>query len=152
MVRVFDDVAAFSAAAGEVLGTSDWVTVTQDLVDQFAEATGDRQWIHVDPERAASGPFGGTVAHGFLTLALVPVLMQTIYRIEDLALGVNYGADKVRFPQAVPVGSRVRASATLDRVTPSGPGIQAHIGVVVEIEGAAKPACVVEAIFILAGS
>ena len=115
MTRVFDDLDAFKAAAGEELGTSEWVTVTQEQINTFADATGDHQWIHVDPERAATGPFGTTIAHGYLTLALLPVLAAQIYAIEGLAFGMNYGANKVRFPSPVPVDSRLRATATLSR-------------------------------------
>ena len=113
MPRVFDSLDDFKAAAGEVLGTSDWVTITQEQVNTFADATNDHQWIHVDPERAAKGPFGGTIAHGYLTLALLPSFAEEIYTINGLAFGMNYGANKVRFPNPVPVGAKLRATATL---------------------------------------
>ncbi len=104
MPRVFDSLDDFKAAAGEVLGTSDWMTITQEQVNTFADATHDHQWIHVDPERAAKGPFGGTIAHGYLTLALLPAFAEQIYTINGLAFGMNYGANKLRFPNPVPVG------------------------------------------------
>ena len=128
---------------GQHLGVSDWVEITQEQVDLFAEATGDAQWIHVDPERAArESPFGGPVAHGFLTLSLLPMLMPQIAQIEGFRMGVNYGLDKVRFPAPVPVGSRVRASATLDGATPFDGGVQMVVTVTVEVEGGTKPAMV----------
>jgi acyl dehydratase len=138
-----------TAAKGEHLGYSDWHTVTQRQVDLFAEATGDRQWIHVDPERAAAGPFGGTIAHGYLTLSLLPMLGQQIFRVDGLSMGVNYGSEKVRFPSPVPVGSRVRAGAELLDVRQAGPGSQAVVRYTVEIEGRPKPACVAEVIVLL---
>jgi acyl dehydratase len=125
---------------GTELGTSDWMTVTQGQVDLFAEATGDHQWIHVDPDRAAQGPFGRTIAHGCLTLALTPILAESIYTIDRLATAVNYGAEKLRFPHAVPVGSRVRARAILASISDNATGTQARISFVVEIEGVDKPA------------
>ena len=102
-------------AVGTHLGWSDWHTVTQQQIDTFADATGDHQWIHVDPEKAAAGPFGGTVAHGFLTLSLVPMLVWQVYRVEGVRMGVNYGANKLRFPSPVPVDSKVRAGVELSR-------------------------------------
>jgi acyl dehydratase len=128
---------------GQHLGVSDWVEITQQQVDLFAEATGDFQWIHVDPERAArESPFGGPVAHGYLTLSLLPSLLRPILSIEGFRMGVNYGLDKVRFPAPVPVGSRVRASATLDSATPFDGGVQMVVTVTVEVEGGSKPAMV----------
>jgi acyl dehydratase len=128
---------------GQHLGVSDWVEITQQQVDRFAEATGDFQWIHVDPERAArESPFGGPVAHGYLTLSLLPSLLRPILSIEGFRMGVNYGLEKVRFPAPVPVGSRVRASATLDSATPFDGGVQMVVTVTVEVEGGSKPAMV----------
>lgn len=151
MPRTFESLEAFRAAAGEELGTSDWLTVTQDKINLFADATGDHQWIHVDPERAATGPFGGTVAHGYLTLSLLPVLAESIYAIEGLAMGLNYGANKVRFPSPVPVDSRVRATATLREISDIPIGTQAVITFVVEVDGNEKPACVADVVYVMAG-
>lgn len=145
-MRVFAGLDELAAAKGEHLGYSDWHTVTQDEIDQFAEATHDFQWIHVDPERAAETPFGGTIAHGFLTLSLVPMLGYQIYRVEGVTMGINYGCNKVRFPSPVPVNSRVRAGAVLAEVTDVPGGKQAVIQYTVEIEGVAKPACVAETV------
>jgi acyl dehydratase len=129
--------------AGKHLGYSDWVEVTQEQVNQFAEATGDHQWIHVDPERATrESPFGGPIAHGYLTLSLLPMLMPQILEVTGFRMGVNYGTEKVRFPSPVPVGSRVRAGATLDSATPFDGGVQMVVTVTVEVEGASKPSMV----------
>lgn len=146
-MRTFESVDEFVAAKGEELGTSDWVTISQDEVNLFADATGDHQWIHVDPERAANGPFGTTIAHGFMTLSLLPRLMHQIYAVKGIKLGINYGLNKVRFPSPVPVGSKVRANSTLTDVQTVGEGtVQATVTTTIEIEGAAKPACVAESI------
>ena len=152
MARVFDSLDDFKAAAGEELGTSEWVTVTQEQINTFADATGDHQWIHVDPERAATGPFGGTIAHGYLTLSLLPVLAAQIYAIEGLAFGMNYGANKVRFPAPVPVDSRLRATATLKETSEIAIGTQGVISFVVEREGGDKPALVAEVVYVMAGA
>jgi acyl dehydratase len=152
MPRVFDTLEAFKAAAGEELGTSDWLTVTQEQINTFADATGDHQWIHVDPERAKDGPFGGTIAHGYLTLSLLPVLGQQIYEIHGLAFGMNYGANKVRFPSPVPVDSRLRATATLLETKDIAIGTQIVIQFVVEREGADKPVCIAEVVYVMAGA
>ena len=128
---------------GQHLGHSDWLEITQERVNQFADATGDHQWIHVDPERAATeSPYGGPIAHGYLTLSLLPMLVPQIVEITGFALTVNYGTEKVRFPAPVPVGSRVRAGAVLDSVTPVEGGVQMLVTVTVEIEGGSKPALV----------
>ena len=148
---LFDDVAGLVDAQGQHLGFSDWHTISQEQVDLFAEATGDHQWIHVDPARAAAGPFGGTIAHGYLTLALIPSLGAQIWRVDGLAMGVNYGCNKVRFPQPVPVGSRVRGGAELVSVSDAAQGVQAVIRYTVEIEGSDKPACVAETVVRLVG-
>jgi acyl dehydratase len=144
--RTFDDV---TAAAGEELGSSEWLTVEQDRVDAFADATGDHQWIHVDVERAADGPFGGTVAHGYLTLSLVPFLAGQIFSLETPGARLNYGVNKVRFPNPVRVGSRIRCTATLGEVTDVPAGKQMTTRYVVEIEGQEKPACVAETVVLL---
>lgn len=146
-MRTFDSVTELAAAAGETLGHSEWVTISQEDVNLFADATGDHQWIHVDPERAAAGPFGKTIAHGFMTLALLPRLQHQIYTVNGIKLAINYGLNKVRFPAPVPVGSRVRAQSSLVSVDDVGNGaVQATISTTVEIDGSAKPACVAESV------
>ena len=146
-MRTFDSVAELSAAKGQEIGQSEWVTISQHDVNLFADATGDDQWIHVDPEKAAAGPFGQTIAHGFMTLSLLPRLMHQIYTVNGIKLAVNYGLNKVRFPAPVPVGSKVRARSSLVDVADLGNGAaQATLSTTVEIEGAAKPACVAESI------
>ncbi len=152
MPRVFSSLDEFKAAVGSELGTSDWVTVTQEQINTFADATGDHQWIHVDPEAAAKGPFGTTIAHGYLTLSLLPVFGAEIYEVQNLAFGVNYGANKVRFPNPVPVDSRLRATATLKEIADIAIGTQATISFVVEREGAEKPAVVAEVVYVFAGA
>ncbi|MEU2041909.1 MaoC family dehydratase [Nocardia niwae] len=148
-MKVFQGLADMEKAVGTHLGYSDWYTVTQEQIDRFADATGDHQWIHVDPGKAATGPFGTTVAHGFLTLSLIPMLTQQIYRVEGLSMGVNYGANKVRFPAPVPVGSRLRAGVELLSLAPATLGFQAVSRVTVDIADAAKPACVAETVAVL---
>jgi acyl dehydratase len=145
-MRVFSGLDEFAAAKGEHLGHSDWHTVTQQQVNQFAEATGDHQWIHVDPERAAKGPFGGTIAHGYLTLSLIPLLGWQIFGVDGITMGINYGTEKVRFPAPVPVGSRIRAGVELAEVSDVQGGKQAVLRYTVEIEGVAKPACVADVV------
>jgi acyl dehydratase len=124
------------------LGHSDWVEVTQEMVDGFADATHDHQWIHVDRERAAAGPFGGTIAHGFLTLSLLSHLVGGMLVVPETRMGVNYGLDRVRLTAPVPVGRRVRARASLASAEPRGPGVMVKLDVTVEIEGSEKPALV----------
>jgi len=131
-------------AVGQEVGVSDWMEITQDRIDTFADATGDDQWIHVDPAKAADGPFGTTIAHGYLTLSLLAPLMLQTYRVEERKMGVNYGLNKVRFPSPVPVGSRVRARNTVQAVEDVKGGVQATFQLTVEREGADKPACVAE--------
>lgn len=126
---------------GATLGHSGWVTVTQELVDGFADATGDHQWIHVDTDRAAGGPFGTTVAHGYLTVSLLPVLLKQAYQVTGLSMAVNYGSDRVRFPAPVPVGSRIRARADLLELTPRDRGMLARTHVQIDIEGRDRPGC-----------
>ncbi|MEU8252099.1 MaoC family dehydratase [Nonomuraea sp. NPDC048916] len=146
MTRVFADLGAFRARAGETLGTSDWVAIEQDRIDRFADATGDHQWIHVDPERAARGPFGAPIAHGYLSLSLLPALVGQIYRIERLRMSINYGLNRVRFPSPVPVGSRVRVTTRLQQAEDVGDGVVAVLLSTMEIDGGAKPACVAETV------
>ncbi len=143
-MRIFNGIDELSAAVGEHLGVSDWHEVTQDRINLFADATGDHQWIHVDPQRAAQGPFGKTIAHGFLTLSLVPLFVGQVYTVDNVRMAVNYGTNKVRFPTPVPVGSRLRGSVTLDSVTQSATGFTVAVTTTVEIEGSDKPACVVQ--------
>ncbi|WP_109529339.1 MaoC family dehydratase [Nocardia aurea] len=131
-----------SLPIGELLGRSEPIEITQDAVDMFADATGDHQWIHVDVERAKNGPFGGPIAHGYLTLSLVPRLLPEIVEFTGFALTVNYGCEKVRFPSPVPVGSVVQAAAVLDEVTEVKGGLQLAITMTFTAEGSAKPACV----------
>jgi acyl dehydratase len=136
-----------SALVGTHLGYSDYRVITQDQVDRFAEATGDWQWIHVDPVRAATGPFGRTIAHGYLTLSLIPVLLSSVLRVDGVAMGVNYGANRIRFTAPVPVGSEVRAGASLVSVDEFAGGVQVALDVAVEARDAAKPACVAQVLF-----
>jgi acyl dehydratase len=148
-MRVFTTLDQVAAASGEELGTSEWLTIEQDRVDRFAEATGDHQWIHVDVDRAASGPFGGTIAHGYLTLSLVPFLGSQVFSLETPGAKLNYGVNKVRFPNPVLVGKRVRAHVTLTEVAAIPAGQQITLRYTVEIEGEAKPACVAETFVLL---
>lgn len=131
---------------GQDIGTSDWVTIEQDRVNQFAQATGDHQWIHVDPVRAAAGPFGAPIAHGFLTLSLLPMLFESGFGIDDVRMGVNYGLNRVRFMTPVKVGSRLRAHFKLLSYEPLEGGAQMTVQATLELEGMAKPACVAETV------
>ena len=150
MTHVFRSADDLAAAVGTHLGFSDWLTVDQHRIDTFADATGDHQWIHVDRERAAAGPFGATIAHGFLTLSLVPYLLRDLVDYPAWPVRINYGSDRVRFLAPVPVNSRVRAGAELDAVRPSGTGTQVTVSVTVEIEGSDKPALVAQTLTLLA--
>ena len=143
-IRVFHGVGELAAAKGEHLGPTEWHTVTQSEVDRFADATGDHQWIHVDVKRAKSSPFGGTVAHGYLTLALVPSFGRQLFTVEGVAISLNYGVDRVRFPAAVPVGSRLRAGAEIADVTEVPQGVRVGCRFTIELEGSDKPACVAD--------
>jgi acyl dehydratase len=145
-MRQFADLAEFASHAGEVLGESDWFTMTQATIDTFAEATGDFQYIHVDPVRAAQGPFGVPIAHGFLTLSLIPRLSATIYRIGGIATGINYGSNRVRFIEPVRVESRIRCRVKLLSAEPHPPGMRITTEATVQIEGVERPACVAEII------
>ena len=133
-------------AVGTELGVSDWIEIDQERIDRFAEATGDHQWIHVDPVRAAASPFGSTIAHGFLTLSLLPAIGDQLIQVEEVRMGVNYGVNKVRFPASVPVGSRVRGRVELVEVTDVAGGVQIVTKVTVEREGGDKPVCVAESV------
>jgi acyl dehydratase len=143
-VKVFNGVAELEKAVGTHLGHSAWHTITQDQIDAFAMVTGDHQWIHVDPEKAAVGPFGSTVAHGFLTLSLLPMLTWQVYKIEGVKMSVNYGADKLRFPSPVPVGARLRAGVELTGVAQKALGYQVATRVTIELDEGPKPACVID--------
>jgi acyl dehydratase len=147
MPTTFETPEALEAAIGSHLGFSDWIEITQQRIDQFAEATGDHQWIHTDPERAKTGPFGTTIAHGYLTQSLVNLFLPQIVEVRGISMGINYGTDRVRFPAPVPVGSRIRGGAELiaaEKV--KGGAIQATVRVTVEIEGGERPAAVVDTI------
>ena len=134
-------------AAGTHLGWTDWMEITQERVDRFADATGDHQWIHVDPERAgAESPYGGPIAHGFLTLSLSNLFLPQLIQVPGASAGINYGTGKVRFPSPVPVGSRVRGGAEITAVDEIAGGVQTTIAITVEVEGRDKPACVVESL------
>jgi acyl dehydratase len=144
--------AELEAGAERELGTSDWHEIAQEQIDLFAKATGDHQWIHVDPEAAANGPFGTTVAHGYLTLSMLPMLLSEVVSVTDAVMGVNYGTEKIRFTSPVPSGSRVRLHAKLVRAERRGPSVVWTVGVQVEIEGKAKPALVGEVVYMAAGA
>ncbi len=150
-MRTFASLAEFVAAKGESLGFSDWHKITQEQVNAFADATGDHQWIHVDVDRAASGPFGGAIAHGYLTVSLLPVLSMEIFRIEHLTMGINYGLDRVRFPSPVLTGSSIRAEATLTDVKQTHLGSLASIRMRVGVEGQEKAACVADTLSLFVG-
>jgi acyl dehydratase len=142
----FESSEALRRAVGTHLGFGDWVEITQERIDRFADATGDHQWIHVDPERAKHGPFGTTIAHGYLTLSITNLFLPALVRVPSAKLGLNYGANKVRFPAPVPVGSRIRMGAEIVDVQDVPGGVQVTTRNTVEIEGGDKPACVVEAL------
>lgn len=143
-MRTFTSGADLAASVGQEIGVSDWHEIPQSQIDLFAEATGDDQWIHVDPERAKAGPYGTTIAHGYLTLSLLAPLMKTIYRIEGAKMAVNYGLNKVRFAAPVRVGSRVRVRVSLATVDVIPNGVQSVWSAVIELEGSSKPACIAE--------
>lgn len=144
--KVFSSVEELRGAVGEQLGYTDWIEVDQARIDLFAEATGDHQWIHVDPEKAKEGPFGTTIAHGYLTLSLLPLFGPQLIGVEGVTMGVNYGTNKVRFPSPVPVGSRLRATARISEVTDVPGGVQVAVAFTVEREGGEKPVCVAESV------
>ncbi|MBU6257070.1 MAG: MaoC family dehydratase [Burkholderiales bacterium] len=144
---VFDSAAGLLAAVGHELGHTDWMVMEQSRIDGFAEVTGDHQWIHVDPDRAAAGPFGGCIAHGYLTLALANKFLPELVRWERLRMGVNYGCDRVRFPTPVRAGARIRGHGEVVAASAlPGDGVQATVRITVEIEGSDKPGCVVDTI------
>jgi acyl dehydratase len=145
-MRSFEHLADLRPLVGQEVGVSDWITVDQKRIDQFAEATGDHQWIHVDPVRAAAGPFGATVAHGFLTLSLLPEMSASAFQVLDTRMGVNYGLNRVRFPAPVPSGSRLRGRFKLLSYEPIEGGAQVTVEVTMEREGSPKPVCVAESV------
>lgn len=142
-----DGVGGLPALVGQHLGYSDWVVIDQDRIDRFADATGDHQWIHVDPDRARQGPFGTTIAHGYLTLSLVPWLLGQVVRVQGITFGVNYGCNKVRFPAPVPVGSELRLGASVASVEEVAGGVQAALDVTLEVRDAPKPSCVAQVVY-----
>lgn len=146
MTTRFETPSALLDACGQSLGHSDWLEIDQTRIDQFAQATGDHQWIHVDPERAAQGPFGKTIAHGYLTLSLANLFLPQLMTVENTSMGVNYGCEKVRFPAAVPVGSRVRGRGEVIDAQEVKGGVQVVVRMTIEIEGGDRPACVIDTI------
>jgi acyl dehydratase len=147
MARTINGVDELKALVGQNVGTSDWMEITQDRVNLFAEATGDHQWIHVDPEKAKAGPFGVTIAHGYLTMSLGPVLLPQIVTVTGFSMALNYGLNKLRFPAPVPVGSKLRLSADLLSVEDVAGGVQVTYRLTFEVDGQDKPGCVAEAVY-----
>ena len=147
MATTVHGIESFKDLVGTHLGYSGWHVVDQDQVNLFADATGDHQWIHVDPEAAANGPFGGPIAHGYLTLSLAPVLLGEILTVEGISMGVNYGCNKVRFPAPVPVGSRLREGVSVAEVEDVTGGVQVVLDITLETEGSTKPSCVAQVVY-----
>jgi acyl dehydratase len=143
----FASIDQLKGAVGSHLGYSDWLPITQERIDAFADATDDHQWIHVDPERASSGPFGTTIAHGYLTLSLAVRFVDEIFSVAGVAMGINYGTNRVRFVSPVPVGARLRAGGHLAAVDEFPGGVQATIDLTFEVEGSEKPACVAQVLY-----
>ncbi len=146
MATIFETPQALLGAVGKHLGHSEWLIIEQDRIDQFADATGDHQWIHVDPVKAAEGPFGKTIAHGYLTLSLANLFLPEIMTVNNVSMGVNYGCDKVRFPAPVPVGSHVRGGGEVISAEEVKGGIQVVVRITIEIDGGDRPACVIDTI------
>ena len=146
MPTVFSQPSDLLGSVGQHLGRSDWLEIDQQRIDLFADATGDHQWIHVDPERAREGPFGATIAHGYLTLSLANLFLPQIMEVQNISMGVNYGCDKVRFPAPVPVGSRVRGAGEILSAAEVKGGVQVVVRITVEVEGSERPACVIDTI------
>ncbi|GAA1365528.1 MaoC family dehydratase [Brevibacterium luteolum] len=149
MVREINGIAELEKLVGHEVGSSDWVTIDQDRIQLFADATDDHQWIHLDEEKAKAGPFGGTIAHGFLTLSLLPMLSQRTVDVTGMKMKINYGLNKVRFPQPVPSGARVRDTITLDSVERKDAGVMVIMTHVIEIDGADRPACIAESVSLM---
>ncbi|WP_067068113.1 MaoC family dehydratase [Roseateles chitosanitabidus] len=145
-MRIFERLEELESLIGQEIGVSDWIAVEQPRIQAFADATEDQQWIHTDPARAAAGPFGATIAHGFLTLSLLPRFYQTAFRVEEVRMGLNYGLDRVRFPAPVPVGSKLRGRFVLRKLEAIDGGVQMMVEVTVEREGGSKPVCVAESL------
>ena len=145
-MKSFEHLADMQALVGQEVGVSDWITVDQSRINQFAQATGDHQWIHLDAERAAKGPYGTTIAHGFLTLSLLPEMSASAFEVRDTRMGVNYGLGRVRFPAPVPSGSRLRGHFKLTKFEPIEGGAQLTVEVTMEREGGVKPVCVAESL------
>ncbi|MBL0730421.1 MaoC family dehydratase [Piscinibacter sp. HJYY11] len=145
-MRTFEKISDLQPLVGQELGVSEWMTITQEQINKFAEATGDHQWIHIDPERAKAGPFGTTIAHGFLTLSLLPEMTAKAFRVTETRMGVNYGLNKVRFPSPVPAGSKVRGRFKLIEYIPLEGGAQMTVECTMEREGSDKPVCVAESL------
>ncbi|MET8338783.1 MaoC family dehydratase [Streptosporangium canum] len=143
-MRIFNNVRELKAAVGEHLGYTEWRRITQERVNLFADATDDHQWIHVDVEKATEGPFGGTIAHGYLSLSLLPSFMTELVRVDGLAMGINYGLNKVRFPAPVPVGALIRAGAELVDVKGTPSGYLSNMRLTIEVEGQKRPSCIAE--------
>lgn len=148
MTTTLDNPKALLDLVGRELGRTDWREITQEQVNRFADATGDHQWIHTDPDRAVTGPFGTTIAHGYLTLSLTPLVLAEVLAIDHLGMAVNYGANKVRFPAPVPVGARLRATVTLTAAVEKPAGIEAVFTLVYEIQGGVRPVCVAEVVIV----
>ena len=146
MTTTFETPADLLATVGQHLGYSDWLEIDQQRIDLFADATGDHQWIHVDPQRAADGPFGKTIAHGYLTLSLANLFLPQIMQVNNISMGVNYGCEKVRFPAAVPVGSQVRGGGEVISAQEVKGGVQIVVRMTIEIQGSDRPACVIDTI------
>ena len=146
MTTTFENPAALLEAVGQHLGYSDWLEIDQQRIDLFADATGDHQWIHVDPERAAQGPFGKTIAHGYLTLSLANLFLPQIMQVNNISMGVNYGCEKVRFPAAVPVGSRIRGGGEVISAEEVKGGVQVVVRMTMEVQDSDRPACVIDTI------
>lgn len=146
MTVIFKSVEELTAAVGQDLGVTDWLTVEQARIDKFADATDDHQWIHVDPERAREGPFGSTIAHGYLTLSLASCFLPQLMRVEVSGMGINYGLDRVRFPAPVKVGNRIRGRGEILSVTPVSSGVQVVVRVTIDIDGSERPACIADTI------
>ncbi|QIN30529.1 MaoC family dehydratase [Brevibacterium luteolum] len=148
-MREINGIAELEKLVGHEVGSSDWVTIDQDRIQLFADATDDHQWIHLDEEKAKAGPFGGTIAHGFLTLSLLPMLSQRTVDVTGMKMKINYGLNKVRFPQPVPAGARVRDTITLDSVERKDAGVMVIMTHVIEIDGADRPACIAESVSLM---
>ena len=146
MPTVFKTPQELLDASGTDLGVTDWLEITQERINLFAEATGDHQWIHTNPEKAKDGPFGTTIAHGYLTLSLTNLFLPDLLQVNEISMGINYGVNKIRFPQPVTVNSRIRAHGTITEVEEINGGVQAIVQLTIEIDGVEKPACIVESI------